>query len=63
MNDTFHIPKYVTGAVLAVLLWMVIIGGIKEGYARSASKLVHHFMAFWYLSGIICGNHLELSKL
>ncbi len=42
MNDTFNIPKIVTGgvlAVLAVLLWMVIIGGIKR-IAQIASKLV-----------------------
>mgnify|MGYP001166620995 FL=1 len=49
MNDTFHIPKIVTGAVLATLLWMVIIGGIKR-IAQIASKLVP-FMAFWYLVG------------
>ena len=34
MNDTFDIPKYITGAVLAVLLWMVIIGGIKENCSK-----------------------------
>ena len=49
MNDTFNIPKFVTGAVLAVLLWMVIIGGIKR-IAQIAYKLVP-FMAFWYLVG------------
>ena len=49
MNDTFNIPKIVTGAVLAVLLWMVIIGGIKR-IAQIASKQVP-FMAFWYLVG------------
>ena len=49
MNDTFNIPKFITGAVLAVLLWMVIIGGIKR-IAQIASKLVP-FMAFWYLVG------------
>ncbi|MDB4816442.1 alanine:cation symporter family protein, partial [Gammaproteobacteria bacterium] len=49
MNDTFNIPKFVTGAVLAALLWMVIIGGIKR-IAQIASKLVP-FMAFWYLIG------------
>ena len=49
MNDTFNIPKFMTGAVLAVLLWMVIIGGIKR-IAQIASKLVP-FMAFWYLVG------------
>ena len=58
MNDTFSIPKFVTGAVLAVLLWMVIIGGIKR-IAQIASKLVP-FMAFWYLVGsfaVIISNY------
>ena len=58
MNDTFHIPKFVTGAVLAILLWMVIIGGIKR-IAQIASKLVP-FMAFWYLVGsfaVIISNY------
>ena len=58
MNDTFNIPKVYTGAVLAVLLWMVIIGGIKR-IAQIASKLVP-FMAFWYITGalaVIIGNY------
>jgi len=58
MNDTFNIPKIVTGSVLAVLLWMVIIGGIKR-IAQIASKLVP-FMAFWYLVGsfaVIISNY------
>jgi AGCS family alanine or glycine:cation symporter len=58
MNDTFNIPKIVTGGVLAVLLWMVIIGGIKR-IAQIASKLVP-FMAFWYLIGsfaVIVSNY------
>ena len=58
MNDTFNIPKWITGIVLAVLLWMVIIGGIKR-IAQIASKLVP-FMAFWYILGalaVIFGNY------
>ena len=58
MNDTFDIPKWLTGIVLAVLLWMVIIGGIKR-IAQIASKLVP-FMAFWYILGalaVIIGNY------
>ena len=58
LNDTFNIPKIVTGGVLAVLLWMVIIGGIKR-IAQIASKLVP-FMAFWYIAGalaVIIGNY------
>ena len=61
MNDTFNIPKIVTGGVLAVLLWMVIIGGIKR-IAQIASKLVP-FMAFWYLVGsfaVIISNYQNI---
>ena len=47
--DTFNIPKIVTGLVLSVLVWLVIIGGIKR-IAQIASKLVP-FMAFWYIVG------------
>ena len=58
MNDTFDIPKWLTGLVLAILLWMVIIGGIKR-IAQIAAKLVP-FMAFWYILGalaVIIGNY------
>ena len=56
--DTFDIPKIVTGLVLSVLVWLVIIGGIKR-IAQIASKLVP-FMAFWYIVGglaVIISNY------
>ncbi len=58
LYDTFSIPKIATGLVLSVLVWMVIIGGIKR-IAQIASKLVP-FMAFWYIVGglaVIIGNY------
>tara|TARA_B110000014_G_C20117202_1_gene590427 strand:- start:817 stop:2475 length:1659 start_codon:yes stop_codon:yes gene_type:complete len=58
MKDTFEIPKIMTGIVLTILLWLVIIGGIKR-IALIASKLVP-FMAFWYLVGafaVIISNY------
>ena len=48
MESTFTIPKFATGLVLAVLLWMVIIGGIKR-MALIASKLVPT-MGFIYIA-------------
>ena len=48
MESTFPIPKFATGFVLAVLLWMVIIGGIKR-IALIASKLVPT-MGFIYIA-------------
>ena len=56
--DTFNIPKIVTGLVLSVLVWLVIIGGIKR-IDQIASKLVP-FMAFWYIVGglaVIISNY------
>ena len=56
--DTFNIPKIATGLVLSVLVWLVIIGGIKR-IAQIASKLVP-FMAFWYIVGglaVIISNY------
>ena len=58
LYDTFNIPKIATGLVLSVLVWMVIIGGIKR-IAQIASKLVP-FMAFWYILGglaVIVSNY------
>tara|TARA_Y100001970_G_scaffold180262_1_gene219459 strand:- start:3171 stop:4859 length:1689 start_codon:yes stop_codon:yes gene_type:complete len=59
--DTFNIPKIVTGLVLSVLVWLVIIGGIKR-IAQIASKLVP-FMAFWYIVGglaVIISNYQNI---
>ena len=49
LESTFSIPKILTGIVLAILLWMVIIGGIKR-IAAIASKLVPT-MGVIYLGG------------
>jgi len=51
MNSTFHIEKWVTGGVLAVLLALVIIGGIKR-IAKVAEKVVP-FMAVIYVVGAL----------
>ena len=51
MNSTFHIEKWVTGGVLAVLLALVIIGGIKR-IAKVAEKIVP-FMAVIYVIGAL----------
>lgn len=51
MSTSFHIEKWITGGVLAVLLAMVIIGGIKR-IAKVAEKVVP-FMAVVYVVGAI----------
>lgn len=49
MESTFHIPDLVTGILLAVLVGMVLIGGIQR-IATVAGKLVP-FMAIGYMAG------------
>lgn len=51
MNDTFLIPNWITGVVLAILLAMVIIGGIKR-IAKVAERIVP-FMAVIYVIGAL----------
>ena len=49
--DTFSIPEWVTGALLAVLLGAVILGGVKR-IVQVAEKIVP-FMAIVYLVGAL----------
>ncbi|QGX38316.1 alanine/glycine:cation symporter family protein [Permianibacter aggregans] len=51
IHDTFHIPHWVTGAVLSALLFLVIVGGIKR-IAQVAEKIVPT-MAFLYVGGAL----------
>lgn len=51
MNSTFEIPHAATGAVMAVLLALVIIGGIKR-IAQVTSKIVP-FMSLLYIVGAL----------
>lgn len=61
MFTSFHIPQYLTGAVLAVVLGLIVIGGIKR-IALVTEKLVP-FMAVVYLLGavsILVYNYREI---
>ena len=49
LYDTFQVPKWLTGAILTVLIGLVIIGGIKR-IAKVASCLVP-FMVVIYMGG------------
>ncbi|AOE49902.1 alanine glycine permease [Kangiella sediminilitoris] len=51
MNDTFALPNWITGVGLAILLAMVIIGGIKR-IAKVAERVVP-FMALLYVVGAL----------
>jgi len=58
INETFHIDKWVTGFVLAILLAMVIIGGIKR--IAKVTAAVVPFMAIFYVIGafaVILANY------
>ncbi len=51
VNSTFGIPEWATGAVLAILLGLVIVGGIKR-IVQVAEKIVP-FMALIYVVGAL----------
>ncbi len=51
VNATFHVPPWITGAVLSVLLALIIIGGIKR-IAKVTEKIVPT-MAIIYIVGAL----------
>ncbi|HKK83122.1 MAG TPA: amino acid carrier protein, partial [Atribacterota bacterium] len=50
-NSVFGIPQYVTGLVVTILVFLVVIGGIKR-IGQVAEKLVP-FMAIFYIIGAL----------
>ena len=52
MNETFNVPELVTGVVLAVLVAMVLIGGVQR-IAKVAGKLVPLMAIAYLLAGVI----------
>lgn len=52
LTATYHVPTYVTGAIITILALLIIIGGIKS--ISKVSQVVVPLMAIFYiLSGII----------
>lgn len=51
VDTTFHISPYISGAIMAILTGVVILGGVKS-IARVCEKLVP-FMAIFYVIGCI----------
>ena len=60
-ESTFGIPRYVVGIILAVLTFIVIIGGVKS-IARVCEGLVP-FMAIFYIVGCLVILILNYEKL
>jgi AGCS family alanine or glycine:cation symporter len=55
----FHVPTIVTGVGVAVLAWLVIIGGI-ESIGRAAEGLVPTMVALYLLGGLlVIVTHLD----
>lgn len=52
MNQTFTVPSWVTGAVLAVFTAIIIFGGIKS-ISKVSSVLVPAMAAFYIIAGLI----------
>ncbi|MDD4765856.1 MAG: sodium:alanine symporter family protein [Atribacterota bacterium] len=50
-NSVFGIPQIITGIVLAVLLWLVVVGGIKR--IGSVTEYLVPFMALFYIIGAL----------
>ncbi len=47
VDNAFHIPNYVTGIVLVLLLGFIILGGVKR--IANAAQITVPFMAVWYI--------------
>jgi AGCS family alanine or glycine:cation symporter len=52
MNTQFAVPTWVSGVVIAVLAWLVIIGGIKS-IGRAAEKLTPLKVGLYLVGGLI----------
>jgi len=52
VNTSFHIPPYITGIILAILVASVILGGIKS-IAKVTEILIPLMAAFYILAAII----------
>ncbi len=52
VNTVFGVPKLVTGILIAVLTWLVIIGGIKS-IGRAAAKLSPLKVGLYLIGGLI----------
>lgn len=50
MDTTFHVPLWITGVIISVLVLVIIVGGIKS--ISKVSSVVVPFMAIFY---VICG--------
>lgn len=50
-QDVFSIPTWMTGVVMAVLVGMVILGGVKS-IGRTAGILVPFMVAFYLIAGV-----------
>lgn len=57
LNQTFQIPNYITGAVVMVLAFIILVGGIQK--ISKVSSIVVPFMAVFYIAAgivVIIGN-------
>jgi AGCS family alanine or glycine:cation symporter len=52
MNSQFRLPTWTSGAVIAVLAWLVIIGGIKS-IGRAAEKLAPLKVGLYLVGGLV----------
>lgn len=57
LNQTFHVPTYVTGIIITILALLIIVGGIKT-ISRVSSIVVPFMAVFYMIAGlvVILGN-------
>ncbi len=61
MDETFHVPRWITGLVIAVLTASVILGGIRS-ISTVCEKLVP-FMAVFYVVGCLILMLMHVEKI
>lgn len=61
LNTTFHIPTWITGAVIAVLVLIVVLGGI-QSLSKVSSVIVPVMAVFYLVFGLIVifGNYKNI---
>jgi AGCS family alanine or glycine:cation symporter len=52
LNSEFGLPKWIAGLAIAILTWLVIIGGVKS-IGRAAERLAPLKVALYLLGGIV----------
>lgn len=53
VNSTFHVPLWIIGIILAILVFIVLVGGI-QSIGKVCGTLVPAMAIFYFIAGIAC---------